>query len=365
MSEVSRNVLEVIEEKNTNEAIPDNNSKVSLKLDNSLPDVDLIWDFTKLKTTKEIWEYLINLDNRIDSLTSLNELELAKLNNALIYLTKTIENLLSTWDLSEKSANYAKQINEELAKLWKILQNKEQFNIENISMLKNNVVEIKIDEILSEIKNFIWLESTFLTIWVNKYTSWVHNLKWAVNDSNAVSNKIKSLYGPSINIQQLHDEKASKYDILSYIENSPKDKPIFIYYAWHWIDWYMLPYIIWNINPKDHNELLSQWISPEELYRAIWERKAIVIVDQCFWWDIAKHAPKNIKVISSTDNKSTAAESMWRMRNVWMVTLVGREEHWNWSVPRWDFTKKVTDYDWGLNLLKAVNETEKQSPKIS
>ena len=34
------------------------------------------------------------------------------------------------------------------------------------------------------------------------------------------------------------------------------------------------------------NEIKNNSISPKELYDAIWDRKAIVIVDKCYWWKI-------------------------------------------------------------------------------
>ena len=66
-------------------------------------------------------------------------------------------------------------------------------------------------------------------------------------------------------------------------------------------------------------------ISPIELFNAIGDRKAIVIVDNCFSGDLVMSAPDNITIVWASDSATVAKEDT----NIWSFGISKKED---WSI---------------------------------
>lgn len=309
----------------------------------------------KNESIEQIAKNLKKLDDKFDNLSSKNTEIISKLWNWLSNLEIKLMYIIWKWGLSEKSSQLWKKLLDEIKYLSSLLENRQDFNMNDYWWLSYDLEESLIDNTMEKIEK-IW-EATYISIWIDKYRDMgIENLEWSVNDANAITNKLKSHYNIS-EVNRFTNETATKENILNFIKNAPKDKPIFLYYAWHWIDWHMITY---NSDIVNEDEIKNNSISPKELYDAIWDRKAIVIVDKCYWWNLVNDAPENITVVSSTDDKTAAFELEWSSRSIHRkyITI-----DWYHNI-RWVFTNALTNTPGGFDLRRAVKTANSQNPQI-
>jgi hypothetical protein len=311
----------------------------------------------------ELWLQLSNLDDK-------NKLALVEIEQKFANISIWIQKLLREWKLSDKSKSLFISLFDDIIELKRFF---------NLSMkleenFKYEILESQLNQATENLEKVLWGNATCISIWINKYDNQsITDLKWSVNDSISVKNKLIEDYDYK-EVTLLNNEKATKEAILSAISKSPKDKPLFIYFAWHWSEWHIVPFI----NKKEElsdEEILKLSISPKEIYDAIWDRKAILIVDKCDWWELVFNAPSNVQTISSSWSNFSAIEGgpsklaneSTRINNR-SISVVKKT-----PIPythdedyRWIFTQGLTSIDtaW-LDLYNAITHVSWQKPQIS
>jgi hypothetical protein len=339
-----------------------------------------------LQSVEEIGKYLQKLDNTFSELSIENIKLIDGLFWLLLSLWKKLDEIEKQGRLSEKTKKLAKSIEDAVNDLLEKLRKNKNFDLKNDSSLQYDLDEAVIGLAIQRLGEVLWAGATPILVGVNKYrhnnelkdSQWglqeMSELSGTLNDVQAVWTKLTQFYKSKSPISLL-DEGATKENILSTIRSSPKDKPIFFYFSWHGMDWHLVPFIPKQNSALSREEQLKKSISPEELYNAIWSRKAVVIVDKCLWWLLVSKAPKNIQVISASDEHHSAEEKsmyeLWlqsRQKKLWNsinthteteVTIDGLQQY------RAVFSYFLTKDSWGFNFRSALDQTRAtQNPQF-
>jgi hypothetical protein len=333
-------------------------------------DKKILTDKQKLFLSKDIsWfdmrdlaRYIVSLSQEITELRKLNQVSVDNLDRKISDLHIKFTSLQNTGIVSEKSIWLMEQLRISLLML-KQTQGAPAATID-YHPLQFELTESQIDDVVERLNEILNNDATIITVGVNKYTqSWESDLTGTLNDVTAVNKKIHDEYGSS-RVSSLTDEWATKDTILQTIRAAPENKWLFFYFSWHGQSGHIVPYsqerFMENKIPR-----LDRMISPQELFAAIGDRKAIVIVDKCFGWDLTLLAPKNVTVVSASDSFTPAEEITVNESPWWVPKMLWKEEYKTEDgIQRGMSTYHMTDnWPW-LNIDWFVRGWKTQNPTI-